>query len=518
MQTEKIPLEDTDCFSRFFIDYLSQKPELSPFYRDFPGLQNFEQTIKERKFDDENRIVLNRVLSKQYEALDASTLVKTNIERLKDTKTFTITTGHQLNIFTGPLYFLYKIITVINACKVLKQTYPEYEFIPVYWMASEDHDFEEINHFYFRDKKYEWHSDQTGAVGRFNPNGLAELAKSLPKSADFFKEAYQKTNLAEAVRSYVNHLFGEEGLVVIDADDKELKQRFSPVIKSDLLAHTPFQLVPGDSEKIEALGYKTQINCREINFFYLDGTIRERIETEGEGFRVLNTDLTFTVSEMEQLITDHPECFSPNVILRPLYQETILPNLAYVGGPSEVVYWLQLKSVFEHFNTAFPLLMPRNFATIVSETARTKWEKTELTYTDLFHDVDAIFTKWVKTHSSNDLSLQKEVDQIKHVYSDLEEKMEKVDPTLRQHIEALYAKAEKSVFNAEKKLVRAEKRKQREKHGQIEQVKNVLFPGGTLQERRDNFLNFHERDPEFIQKLLDTFDPFDYQMYLLFPE
>ncbi|WP_420317180.1 bacillithiol biosynthesis cysteine-adding enzyme BshC [Ekhidna sp.] len=516
MRTETIPLDETDCFSPFFIDYINQKKELVPFYNDYPTVRDFEKIIKNRQFKDDRRSVLVEVLKEQYQDLEISNTVSLNIDALADSNTFTITTGHQLNIFTGPLYFIYKVVTVINACKTLKHTYPAYNFVPVYWMASEDHDFEEINHFYFEGKKYEWHTDQTGAVGHFDPSGLKEIATKLPKGAEFFKEAYSHKTLADAGRAYVNHLFGGEGLVVVDADHAKLKTIFSHVIEDDLFNHNPEKLVTKTSSSLNEIGYKTQVHARLINFFYLDKGVRERIEKTESGFQVLETDLSFSDEEMRSLINDHPERFSPNVILRPLYQETILPNLAYVGGPSEAVYWLQLKGVFDHFETAFPLLMPRNFALVVPETAATKWEKTGLEQSELFLSNEKAFEKWVKANCDHEISYDEELKKLKDLESSLKGKAGEVDPTLAQHIEALHATFSKRIGKAEKKLVRAEKRLHEDRRRQIESVKDVLFPGGSLQERRDNFLNFYLADPEFVQKLLNTFDAFDYRMYLIY--
>lgn len=516
MRTETIPLDETDCFSQFFIDYITQKKELAPFYAAFPSVQNFKEAIASRNFPDKNRKMLIEVLKEQYAGVSISSSVSQNIDLLGKSKTFTITTGHQLNIFTGPLYFIYKIVTVINACKTLKQAYPDYSFVPVYWMASEDHDFEEINHFFLEGKKYEWQTDQKGAVGHFDPSGLKEIAAKLPKGAGFFKEAYSQKTLAEAVRSYVNHLFSEEGLIVVDADHARLKTLFSHVMESDLFDHTPEALVAKTSSSLNDLGYKTQLNVRQINFFYLNQGVRERIEKTDDGFKVVYTDLKFSEDEMRNLIKKHPERFSPNVILRPLYQETILPNLAYVGGPSEAVYWLQLQAVFNHFKTAFPLLMPRNFALVIPEAASTKWDKTGLSQNDLFLSTEAAFDKWVKANCDHDISYGSELKKLAEVEKDLKDKASVVDPTLTQHIEALHATYSKRIEKAEKKLVRAEKRLHEDRKKQIEAVKESLFPGGSLQERRDNFLNFYLKDPAFIKKLLQSFDAFDYRMYLLF--
>ncbi|GAB4233420.1 MAG: bacillithiol biosynthesis cysteine-adding enzyme BshC [Ekhidna sp.] len=516
VRTETLPLDETDCFSSFFIDYINEKEVLKPYYSAFPTVKNFKSAIEKRSFPSANRKVMVKVLQEQYKDLSVSSAVSQNIQSLVDDKTFTITTGHQLNIFTGPLYFIYKIVTVINACKTLKQVYPDNNFVPVYWMASEDHDFEEINHFFFEGKKLEWITDQTGAVGHFDPSGLKAIAEKLPGGADFFAEAYSKESLADAARSYVNHLFGKEGIVVVDADDPQLKSLFSTVIEDDLFAHHTQKLVSEISSSLESLGYKTQVHAREINFFYLEKGVRERIERTDHGFQVVDTDISFSEADIRKLIKDHPERFSPNVILRPLYQETILPNLAYVGGPSEAVYWLQLKTVFDHFKTPFPLLMPRNFALVIPKTSANKWGKTGLSPSDLFLETEDAFKKWVKTNSNRELSYTKELEELAKLEKQLKEKASIIDPTLVQHIEALHATFSKRIKAAEKKLVRAEKRLHQDKRSQIESVKEVLFPGGSLQERKDNFLNFYLSDPQFVQKLLKTFDPFDYRMNLLY--
>jgi bacillithiol biosynthesis cysteine-adding enzyme BshC len=516
VQLEKIPLDETDCFTPLFIDYINGKSDLKDLYSYSPSIENFEKAINNRNFEKEKRSVLVDRLAHQYEGVNSPCKVVENIKSLSKENTFTITTGHQLNIFTGPLYFIYKIVTIINACKDLKKKYPENNFVPVYWMASEDHDFEEINHFHFDGKKYQWDTDQKGAVGKFHLEELQDILSELPSGADFFKQSYTKETLADAARHYVNHLFGEEGIVVLDADDIELKKLFTPVMEDDLFNHSSQKASEKDTSDLQSLGYKTQVSAREINFFYLEDNVRQRIEKKGADYRVVDTDLTFSADEIRKLITTHPEKFSPNVILRPLYQETILPNLAYIGGPSEAVYWLQLKSVFEHFNTPFPILMPRNFALIIPKNVSAKWGKSGLQSKDLFLSKHDAFEKWLVTNSSNDFSYEREIDQLNLIYQSLGEKAKIVDPTLIQHLDALKATAGKKLEKAEKKLKRAEKRNHNNKEIQLSAVKDALFPNGTLQERHDNFLNFYLKDPQFIDSWLHTFDAFDYSMYLIF--
>lgn len=520
MQLQKIALADTHSFSSFFLDYLSQKKSLTPFYNRFPAISNFESQIleKQNQFPQSNRNVLADVLFSQYEKLTVSEKVKRNIELLKRANTFTVTTGHQLNVFTGPLYFIYKIVTVINACKKLKESFPQFDFVPVYWMASEDHDYEEIKSFRLYGKKYSWETKQTGAVGRFDTEGLAQLAEQMPGNTSVFKNAYKNfKTLAAATRCYVNELFGKEGLVVIDADTVRLKSEFKNIIKEDVLKNILKEKVEATDKELEALGYHTQIHAREINFFYLDKGIRNRIEKKDDRFVVLESDISFSRDEIEKLIETNPEKFSPNVILRPLYQEMILPNIAYTGGPAEVIYWLQLKSVFDYFKIPFPMLMPRNFAMVIDELSQHKFEKTGLELKDLFEDKNYLFNHWITKNSTNSLTLTAELSKAREIFESIGGKAAVIDTTLIKNVEAQSNRALQSIENIEKKMLRAEKRWHADKLGQLASVKDFLFPNGSPQERVDNFLNFYQQDPTFIQTLLEHFDPFDFRFNILLP-
>jgi bacillithiol biosynthesis cysteine-adding enzyme BshC len=518
MHTDKIALDETDCFSPFFLDYIGGKEALKPYYTAAPIVENFAGQIAGKSFSSQKRKRLAEVLDKQYAALSKGEAVSKNISALESEKTFTVTTGHQLNIFTGPLYFIYKIVTAIKAAKELQSKYPDYRFVPIYWMASEDHDFDEINHFHLHGKKYQWNTSQTGAVGRFDPTELKSLIAQLPGDVSVFEKAYlENKTLAAACRAYVHALFGHEGLIVVDADSPELKQELAPVITDDLFEHSAQKYVGHDTTAIEKLGYKTQIHAREINFFYLHEGVRSRIEKSAEGYSVVDTAIHFKESEIKSLISSNPERFSPNVVLRPLYQEMILPNLAYIGGPSELVYWLQLRSMFTHFNVQFPLLMPRNFGVIVPSHVSQLQHKVGLKTGDLFKSILELEKEWLGRNSQKQLSYSLQMDAIKSTYQTMSEQAGKVDPTLIRHVDALATQALNRIEKAEKKLVRAEKRKHTDALGQIEKVKSVIFPGGTLQERKDNFLSFYQENPHFINELLQSFAPFDYRMHVLFP-
>ncbi len=517
MLLEKVSFADTHSFSSFFLDYIHQHKSLQPFYSRFPQLSNFKDQIKEKSsFSKSHRQILVTTLQKQYEGLPHPDAVKKNIASLSTDHTFTITTGHQLNIFTGPLYFIFKIITVINTCKQLRKAYPDFHFVPVYWMASEDHDFEEISYFRLYGKKYTWQTDQKGAVGRFNPQGLGALLKEVPGDTKPFKEAYGKHGtLSEAVRYYVNALFGDEGLVVIDADDRALKNLFKGVIRDDLFQHTTKKRVEECNAKLESAGYKPAVHIRDINFFYLEEGIRNRIENTGDQFSVADSSLHFSKDQIEKMINEEPEKFSPNVILRPLYQEIILPNLAYVGGPAEVIYWLQLKKVFDHHRVPFPVLMPRNFGMVLDAPTRRKFQKTGLEVKDLFEEKNYLFNHWVIKNTHHNLTLSDSINAIQVIFGEVQSRAAAIDKTLGPLVNAEAKQALSSLEKIEIKLLKAERRFHGDKLRQIEAIKDSLFPQGGLQERSDNFLCFYQQDPGFIQKLMDRFDPFDFQFNIL---
>jgi bacillithiol biosynthesis cysteine-adding enzyme BshC len=514
MQVQKINFPETNSFTSFFLEYIGKNESLKKFYGRFPEVTNFKDQIKEKagSFSKQHREVLVSTLQTQYNTYTINESVKNNIAALGNEKTFTVTTGHQLNIFTGPLYFIYKIVTVINACKQLKKVYPENNFVPVYWMASEDHDFDEIKYFKLNGKRYTWESKQTGAVGRFNPKELEALLKELPEGLAIFQKAYVKhKTLSDAVRYYVNELFGSEGIVVVDADSRELKTLFKQVIRADVFDHIPQKLVDNTNAELQKSGYEPQVNCREINFFYLDNNLRARIEQEGDQFKIVDTELSFSRKHLAELIETSPEKFSPNVILRPLYQEIILPNLAYAGGPAEVVYWLQLKEVFNQFKVPFPILMPRNFAMVLDAPMVRKFEKTGLELNELFFEKNYLFNHFAIKFSRNKIQLNGEKEAIQNYFQTIRQQAEAFDKTLGPMVGAETQRAIKSLEKIEHKLLRSEKRFQSDKLKQVEAVKDALFPNGSLQERTDNFLNFYLQDPQFIQKLLMHFDPFDFR-------
>lgn len=517
MKHLRLPLAETNRFSSIFLDYINQHSSLSEFYSHFPTVENLKKQLEAKAgFSAEKRKVLHKELARQYANINLSTSEKHNLEALKAPQTFTITTGHQLNIFSGPLYFIYKILTAVKACEQLKEAYPDYNFVPVYWMASEDHDLEEIQYFNLFGKKYTWETEQTGAVGRMNPNGLAQLAKDLPEPAPIFEKAYtEEKTLAAATRRFVHELFAQWGVLSIDADSSALKQLFIPVLEEELLQQKTAPLVNQQSGKLEELGYKAQVYPRPINLFYLKGNQRERLEKEGNNWQVLNTDIAFSEAELLTELKEHPERFSPNVVLRPLYQEWILPNLAYIGGPGELAYWLQLKPVFEQYQIPFPVLLPRQFALVISQSLNNRREKLNLEIEQLFSDSHSLRNQLLQENSENEFSLSQEQEELSELFRKIEEKAQTIDGSLSGFIGAEHSKAAKSLSTIEKRLKKAEEQRHEVTLKQMDNLLEKLFPAGGLQERYDNLLNFYLNDSEFIMRLHKAFDAFNLDFNIL---
>lgn len=521
MPSDCINYQKSGYFTKIITDYLNEKPELQQFYNRFPKIENFEAQIEEKSlnFPFENRNVLVSELEKQYSNFEISDTTLTNIKLLNNSKTFTVTTGHQLNLFTGPLYFLYKIVSAINLAKELKSKFPENDFVPIYWMATEDHDFEEINYFNFKNKKIQWQQESFGPVGRLSTDGLKVVFELFEKelgigtNAEYLKELFKKSylehnNLADATRFLANELFKNEGLVIIDGDSRELKKLFIPFAKEELLNQTSFKKV---SETMELLkDYTIQVNPREINLFYIEDTLRERIILENGIYKINNTKIEFSEAEILAELENYPEKFSPNVILRPLYEEVILPNLAYIGGGGELAYWLELKSNFESNNITFPMLLLRNSVLLASEKQVEKADKLQLSWEDLFSNQQDLFTAKTNEFSSFKIDFSEQKEFLKKQFEKLYEIANNTDKSFIGAVKAQEVKQTKGLDNLEKRLLKAEKRVHTEALDRIFLLQNELFPKQSLQERKENFSAFYlEFGPELISKLLAELKPLE---------
>jgi bacillithiol biosynthesis cysteine-adding enzyme BshC len=512
----RIPYRQAGYFNKIVLDYIDHAEALKDFYRYPVTLQGIRTAIEERKNFSYNRTLLVQELKKQYGAVPVSEKAKQNIEALASANCFTLATAHQNNIFTGPLYFIYKILHTIKLAEYCNENLPGSKFVPVFYIGAEDADLEELNHIYLGGEKLLWQTKQTGAVGRMKIDkeliGLIEQMEGqlsvLPYGNELIALIKDCYRLGETIQSatfkIVNALFGEYGLVVLLPDNAELKRQMIPVFKNDLLNQTASDIVEKTAVSLDNAGYKVQVNPREINLFYLKDDKRERITRQGAKYKVQGTGISFTQEELMDELTGHPECFSPNVVLRGLYQETVLPNLAFIGGGGELAYWLQLKELFTHYEVPYPVLVLRNSFLVVEKKWQEKIAKLEFNMEDFFMQEEEILNRLVLRESGKDVKLNGSLLQLEKLYESFKKQAASVDITLEKHVEALKLKTVHRLQELEKKMLRAEKRKFTDQQRQIHTIKSYLFPANGLQERYDNFSYFYAKwGRDFIQKLYE---------------
>ena len=503
-QSTYIPYSETGKFSKIALDYINQSDDLNSFYEHDVNIEGIKKAIQQRKKFNTDRKLLVEQLQAQYQNVNDNDGVKANINALLNENTFTICTAHQPNIFTGHLYFVYKILHTIKIADDLKKQLPEYNFVPVFFMGSEDADLQELNHVVVDGKKYEWQTKQTGAVGRMKVDDdllklVEEIAGRLTveKYGDeiitLLKDSFQKnTSIEQSTFLFVHHLFKRFGLVVFLPDNAALKNAMMHVFEEDIFENTSSEIVSNTSERLSKK-YTVQAHPRQINLFYLKDDIRNRIVQSKDEFIVHGTDIVFTEDELKKEINDHPERCSPNVILRGLFQEMILPNLAFIGGGGELAYWLELKDLFVHYKTPFPVLIVRNSFLIIEKKYQQLLSKLNLSAADLFKGKLVLMNEIVTRQSHSRLTLEEEKQQIQNVYSSIKKAVKEIDTTLEQHTEALETRALKKISELEKKMLRAEKRKFEDQKNQLEKIFSVLFPQGNLQERTENFMLFYAK-------------------------
>ena len=502
---EYIPYASTNSFSKIVVDYVEGNALLKPFFNHEVSIQGIKNAIEERKQYPTNRKLLVDVLQKQYASITLAPKQQHNIEQLANDNCFTITTAHQPNLFTGQLYFIYKILHAIKLADFLKNKLPQNNFVPVYYMGSEDADLEELNHIYIKGEKYEWKTSQTGAVGRMKVDkGLIALIEVIagqilvePFGAEIInslKNCYRiNSTIEEATFLLVNQLFAQYGLLIVLPDNADLKRHFNPVVEKELNEQFSHKAVL-ETVKNFPSAYKIQVSGRETNLFYLKDDKRERIEKSENGeWLVVNSDVKFTNAEILAELNNYPERFSANVILRPVFQEMILPNIAFIGGGGEIAYWLELKKVFEAVGVPYPMLVLRNSFLLIDDINTELINKLKLSTLNLFLPQQSLIDTTVKNETALQLSLKTEIEELDTLYQKVKTISTAIDSSLSKHTDALHKNATNKLIALQKKMLRAEKKKFEAQIRQIQKLKNQLFPNNNLQERVENFLPYYAK-------------------------
>ena len=521
-QSKFISIKNTELFSPIVNDYIEEDDKLSSLYSFKVNKENIKSVIDQKSCEIIDRNILHDEIIRQYNDLTLSQKLSDNLEKLKSNNTFSIVTAHQPCVFLGPMYFTFKICSAIKTAQILNEEYDEFNFVPVFWIGGEDHDFEEINHINLFGRKLEWNRESGGPVGRMRLENIDDQVEQLEellgidsKTFQLIKKYYRSDlTLTQATRSILNELFGRHGLIIIDQDSEVLKSHIKGMIKSELLEERSNKAIQSSLDYLEE-NYKVQAFSRSINLFYLEDSNRSRIEANENMYSVLNTEYSFSQEEMLAELDDHPDHFSPNVILRPLYQQKLLPAVSYIGGPGELAYWLQLKSVFQSFGVCFPMLILRDCAMIIDKNINNKIDKLSLQYEDIFKDKDKIIKDFLGDKDL-ELDLSDEKNRIATVFSELKEKLKNLDQGLAKSVEAEERKIEKSLENLESKIVRAHKRNNEDNVKRIENIKSKLFPANSSQERFDSILSYLDKyGIELLDILIESFDPFDKQYKVL---
>lgn len=511
-----ISFKDSGFYSKLMLDYLGAAEQLKPFYQYSHDEAGIQQALANRTFDDEKRAVLKDTLLKQYELggikLDAKNLVRQHIDALGNSNTYTITTGHQLCLLSGPLYVIIKIAHAIKLAQTLSTK--QKPVVPVFWMATEDHDVDEIKTVVVNGRSYTWNTDATGvAVGTIHNSGIRsfieQIGNEMPELNDALAsliDVYvQSENLADATRLWAHQWFAQYGLVVIDAHQKELKQLFVPIIKQDVMNQLGQRVLEKANAQLKQLGYPIQVNGRAINHFYFDGNKRILIERKADLFELQDGSKHWTNAEMEQEIDLHPERFSPNVVFRPIYQECILPNIAYVGGPGELSYWLQLKALFQEVNISFPCLIARASFVLPDTASLRSIKKLQLSWSDIFNNQlqprNSLLNKWEPTS-------EKELyPQLLDAYQKLIDESMRIDNKISSSV-IEHLQIEKQFFKKiTQQLAKAKKQKFEQELKQFDEVIGSILPLGAPQERVQNIFTYTNSPISFIQLLMHHIQP-----------
>lgn len=523
MRIEFFKFGELSYFSKLLAEYTThQLPKnlLPPYSLDIKGIEEQISMPYPLKMD---RKVLSETIFKQYGTIQISSEVKENILHLEKKNTYTIVAAHQLSLLGGPLYYVIKIANAIALAQKLQQAYPDKNFVPVYWMGSEDHDFEEVNHIYLFGKKVVWETEQTGPVGRFTLENIEPviqqvkeiLGERAPQDIlQIIDEAYSQHTVEQASRIFVNALFGKYGLVIVNGDDATLKSATKDIILQEIQGQKSFPLLNERSEALKSGGYHAQATGREINLFYLQDNARTRIVPHAEGVEI--NGKVWSKDEISAEVNQHPERFSPNVVLRPVFQQSVLPNIAFIGGGGEIAYWMQLPTIFEQYQVRYPVLIPRTSLMFVNKGNDQKLQKLNLKVADLFVDKDLLKKNYLLSITEHSPSLSEEKEALHKILSVIKEKAATIDPTLGPAAGADAQKIQSIADQIEGKMMRAVKQKNDTVLKQIDYLYQTFFPNQSLQERHDNFLNFYTiYGSKFIEWLVQYLQVIDQEFVVM---
>lgn len=497
-----IALKDTGRFSKLVLDYIQGQSPLKDMLPAYPEIEDIGKQLARKSQQNINRHLLHQVISEQCQSIELHPLQVNFLNSLTALNTFTICTAHQPNLFSGHLYLIYKIIHAIELADLCRLKFPAYQFVPVYYIGSEDHDLEEIGSWNWNHQAFRWHTNQSGACGSMHLQDIEPFIQYLEKTTNIHvpeqeamlrlvKKAYHPGHtVSQAIRIFINGLFSDKGLLILDANHSAFKASFIPHLMAECFEQKSEKVLKTEFETWQK-HYPVQAFLRPINLFYLRQGLRSRIVREGELWKVLDTDITFSEKQLREEIQQFPERFSPSVILRPLYQEFILPNIAFIGGGAEVAYWLPLKSYFEQSGILMPLVFLRNSFQLIEKQLYLKIQAMGLSWNELFESTNSRMNRLMdnQTEYQHFLEIKNKLIADSQLLLPIGATVsEPLRETTQAHITQL-----KNILDAlELKFKRHLKRKETLQAGQWQKIQSSFFPDGHLQERHDNFLSWYQ--------------------------
>jgi bacillithiol synthase len=501
---------------KLFLDYLYDFKKVKKYYgKDFRDSRfYFEHFAKLTEKENSNQVELSEIIKNQYEGLQAGHKTLENIEKLSKNNTLSVITGQQLGLFGGPLYTFYKIISAIKLSESLKEKFSQYNFVPVFWLEGDDHDFDEVRSINMMNDNNEimsigYHDGATeeinrGSVGNLkfnnNINSVISGLDSILRQSEFKTKVLELINscysegktFKEGFKKLIYHFFDEYGLVIFDPSDKRIKRLLKPVFKKEI---QEFREHSNEIIKISALleeSYHAQVKARPINLFMSEEDGRYLIEPAENEFRLKGKRRKYSLEAILEMIENYPEKFSANVLLRPICQDYLFKTACYIGGPSEISYFAQVIPLYQFFNIDQPIIYPRSSFTVIEKNILKVIDKYNLTYNDFFGEKDAIVERIIGNLSEvdvNNVFLNTDKD-ITLLMDSLKEKLFAIDNTLVDLTNKTRERIIHSINALKEKAEESQKRKHEVTIRQINRVANLLFPNSNLQERELNFIYF----------------------------
>ncbi len=511
------------------LDYLYHSEKVQSF---FPGVSGSEFSGTPEPGGPGPRLAhrasLVDTLKRQNRLWGASAKTMENLDRLAGDRCRAVVTGQQVGLFTGPAYTIYKALTAVRLAEAYRRR--GMEAVPVFWMATDDHDLEEVGRTWILAadstpksvqfaQKSEGNRLPVGPIA-FDPSiagHLDQFLQSLPDSefkpvlAARLKRVYREGNtFGEAFAEVVSFLLSEYGLILLDPRDPTLKKMARPVFLQVAEAWEKLEELLGDrNRQLAGAGYSPQVS-REAGtsflFWELDGKRRGVVGARG-GFSLRgNSELLL---DLRDLIEGAPEQVSPNVLLRPVVQDFLLPTLAYVAGPSEVAYYAQISPLYHALGRVMPPVVPRAGFTVIERRMQKLLAKYRLEFCDLFRGSQALLKQIVEGTVNQELGTR--FDRLESAIDsrlgEMEEPLKSVDPTLAGALGTARKKIRYQLENLRSKFVSAESRRREILTRQVDSLLTTLYPSGGFQERQLSIFHFVSRyGPEFLEELYEAID------------